>query len=177
MPLDVLGRSDGATWRPLPGDHAADFRRLTPGVISRGRFSTPRHVGRHNFFFAALHAGFENLPPKLAALYADEEAYRAALLVRAGHAERETLDLASLDRATLKEVTAALIHRLLGLKGRVFMKEAGGQLIVERPASIAHAVLDEEGFRPVMKRVLDLIAEDVGVPLERLVDRAQRGAA
>lgn len=129
-----------------------------------------RSRASHNFYFACLAEGFNNLPENIAARWPTPEHLRAWLLIESGWCEEDefTLD----DEAEAK--TAMTKIRKRQPYARIIRN--GRKVIVQYAVSQSAAAMGKDKFEASKKDVLDLLEHLTNVPRGALAKNAGRAA-
>lgn len=129
-----------------------------------------RSEAAHRQYFAAINAGFANLPEEIAANFSDAEHLRAWCLIECGHYEERVLDV-----ETEKEAKRyAAFMRIEKKHAR--LKKRGNILVVQYPKSQAYGAMGKAEFTRTSRDVMELIESMIEVPRGRLMKEAGKSA-
>jgi hypothetical protein len=169
--IDAAGEAH-ATWAmvPTPRYEGLAFKQYAAGEEYALVLLEARSRASHNFFFASIQNGFDNLPENIAARFPSAEHLRAYLLIECGWCDEVEFELASESEAkklaarTRTESPYARIHR------------HNRTLIVRYPKSQSAKSMGKSEFEASKKDTLELLEGMIGVPLGSLSKEAGRAA-
>jgi hypothetical protein len=127
-----------------------------------------RSRASHNFYFASIHEGFQNLPEKIAARWPTEEALRHWILIETGWFEEDefVFDSEAEAKAAMPKIRKRHVY------ARIMRK--GSTLFVRYAKSQSAAAMGKAEFDASRKDVLELLDHMVGVPRGELKRQAGR---
>ena len=134
-----------------------------------------RSQASHNFYFAMIQNGFNNLPENIAARWPSAEHLRKWLLIEAGWFDEKEFDgpnedfcrrLATFVR-TEDEYARISVHKNSG---------SGWKVIIRRAKSQAKGAMKKAEFEASKQAALELLEHMIGVPLGTLKREAGKSA-
>ncbi len=161
---------DGVVLTPTPRYARAAARQFEPGAEYPLQIVESRNMRFHNKYFAAIHEGWTQLPERIAQRFPTSEHLRHWLLIQVGEAVEKEYDLQTSDDARL----LAMCVRTESPFARV--RVVGPRVIVNRANSQALGSMSAAEFNDSAEKVLDLLAQMIGVPRGKLVKEAGRSA-
>jgi hypothetical protein len=162
---------DGEVLRPVSPywGRRAD-KQWAKGEVLRIVDQPERSHGSHAHFFAMVQETWRNLPPLLAERFHSPDHLRRYALIRAGFCDAQVIACGS--KAVAAQVAAAA--RKLD---EFSLAEVKGSVVhIFTPHSQSYQAMDRARFKESKERVLDVLAEMIGVARQELSDNAGRAA-
>jgi hypothetical protein len=129
-----------------------------------------RSVNSHRHYFAAINEAWSNLPEDLVEQFPTPERLRKYALVRAGYADERSIVCAS--KAEAQRVAAFI--RPMDQYAVVTVSES--VVRVYTPQSQSMRAMGKKAFQESKDKVLNVIAQMIGVSAETLASEARRAA-
>lgn len=159
---------DGAAMIPLERFRALASRQFRPGQ----EYAMVPHQGRseraHGLYFKTVQVGWKNLPHGVAERFPTAEHFRKWCLIQEGLADEHTM---LCDNESKARATAALCRKL---DQYAVIRINGPIVTVWTAMSQSHHTMGHDAFNDSMNKVLERIAEMLGITVAELTENAKK---
>lgn len=167
-PIPTVFNWDGEAMVPL-SPRLAD-RQYVVGEQYRLAVEQERSQASHNFYFAAVHDAWMNLPVDVAVEFANDTHLRKHALIKAGYCNKKSILCAS--NAAAIELAAYIKtfdeYAIVTIEGRM--------VTIFTAQSQSKAAMGKVKFEESKTKVLDIVAGMIGVTADTLRDNAGQAA-
>ncbi len=162
-------RSTGKSLIPADKDAEELMASLGPSSIVRVKITKPRRIKHHRFFFATVANYFDNWPVSHSFVPDNEEHLRAWATCKARYYTIIGERLHQNDGDPLR--MADFIEKVMKMsrKKYSFVTIHNGSIVLLTPRSVDWETLDETAFRPIADSILDVLAEESGIPVATMM--------
>lgn len=168
--LPIAYRWTGEAHEPLLRFAREADRQFVVGEVYRLTAVEERSIATHNHMFACLHSAWMNLPDELAARFPSEEHLRKFALIKTGFYDKHDY-VAATHREAME--LAAFIRPL---DSYAVVDVSGVVVTVYTAQSQSRAKADRKRFAEQKTKVLDYVADLIGVTTEELTRTAKENS-
>ena len=153
---------DGEAFYPRRGFQKKADQHFVAGETYQLQVVEERSAASHRHYFACINEAWQNLPDHLAERLHSPEALRKYALVKAGFADSRTIDCSS--KAEARRLAAFIAP----MDPFAIVKADGSQVHVWTAQSQSMRAMGKEKFQESKDRVIDVLADMLGVSTETL---------